>query len=51
MTTPTAAPAAATPRMPLPRAAGLVPLSRVSLFDGLPAARIAWLEARLPLVR
>ena len=44
-------PAGPAPKPPLPRAAGLVPLSRVSLFDGLPAARIAWLEARLPLVR
>jgi CRP/FNR family transcriptional regulator, cyclic AMP receptor protein len=38
-------------KAPLPAAAGLLPLSRVSLFDGLPPARIAWLEARLAVVR
>jgi len=51
VTGPAAAPAGAAARVPRPAAAGLVPLSRVSLFDGLPAARIAWLEARLPIVR
>ena len=51
MTATATAPGGAASRVPLPAAAGLVPLSRVSLFDGLPPRRIAWLEQRLPLVR
>jgi CRP-like cAMP-binding protein len=34
-----------------PPVSGLIRLARVSLFAGLPPARLAWLEERLPLVR
>ena len=53
MTATATAPGGAASRVPLPAAAGLVPLSRVSLFDGLPPRRIAWLvvrEGRLALL-